>query len=162
MIDVDLVNAIAWCHLGSSKTERPSEGGFRRAEQLGLLKHHPTWHATERGIGVLIAAGRMEGELAPETVTVHVRWARHSDRFPGTGLAQFIGAWPDGLVDMQPETYDEEREAAEAAYRDWFDDPCAVAEFFTTVERIPRPALESRPREGEAASTTEGTGSFGA
>lgn len=159
MIDVDLVNAIAWCHLGSGRTERPSEGGFRRAEQLGLLKHHPTWHATERGIGVLVAAGRMEGELAPETVALHVRWARH--RSLGAG-AQFVGAWPDGLVDMWPETYDEKREAAEAYYRDWFDDQSEVAEFFTTVERVPRPTLASRPRAGEAASTTEGTGSFGA
>lgn len=140
----EVLEAVAWCRLGSSSGARPTEAGFREAEQLGLLKHHPTWHATAQGEGALIAAGKLKGKPAPEAVVVHVLWARLRESEPGSPWPQFVSAFPDGLVDCWPNSFDRQRADAEADFLKWFDADDAVAEFFVTVAEIARPALEQR------------------
>lgn len=139
----DVIEAVAWCRLGSSSGAQPTAAGFREAERLGLLKHHPTWHATARGEGALIAAGRLPGEPAPDTTHIHVLWARHAEGDACAPWAQFVAAFSDGLVDAWPGSYEKRRREAEDDYRDTVGHYGTVAEFFTTVEEIVRPALES-------------------
>lgn len=136
-ISAEVLAAVAWCHLGSSQVQRTfEEADIYEAERLGLLKHHPTWHATERGIGALIAAGMCEGTAAPETVRVHVLWARTNSPF-----IQFVGAFTEGLVEAWPDTFALERADAEERFRQWLDEDEEV-EFFTTVEQVVRPVAQ--------------------
>lgn len=57
--DPEIVKAIHWCRLGRVRPD--DEGAFHRAKQLGLLAQDDVWRATERGEGVLIALGLLDG-----------------------------------------------------------------------------------------------------
>jgi hypothetical protein len=145
-LDRGLVAALAWCRLGSSRTPRPwpTDADFYRAEALGFLRHHPTWHATAEGEGVLIAAGLLSGKPAPEQITVHVLWAT-CERYR---RPQFVAAWSDGLVDAWSETYRDQRAEAERQFAEWGDERDWT--FWTTVEHLDAPAIPER--SGTAAS----------
>jgi hypothetical protein len=135
-----LLEAVTWCHLGSGSGARPTDEGFRQAEKLGLLKHHPIWHATREGIGALVAAGRVEGKPAPEITRIHCLWARHGANDLSSAYPQFVAAWPEGIVDYWPDTYAQQRAEREQEYRDNVDEG-AVIQFFVTNEEIVRPEL---------------------
>ena len=132
----DVLAAVGYCHLGSSRVPRSfPDAAIYTAERLGLLKHHPTWHATREGIGALIAAGMVEGHPAAEVSIVHVLWASI-----GSEPVNFVAAFPDGLVDAWPDSYARERAQAEERWRDWLP-PNERVEFFTTVVEIERGSL---------------------
>lgn len=135
-IDGDLLKAIAWCRVGGRTLGWPADDrAYGRAESLGLLRHHPTWHATPQGEGVLIAAGLLAGAPAPEQSTVHVLWAScQRYRRP-----QFVAAWSDGLADSWPDLYESQRAEAEQFFRDFGDD--AGWTFWTTIEDLDAPEV---------------------
>lgn len=145
-LDRGLVGAIAWCRLGSSRTPKPwpTDADFNRAEALGYLRHHPTWHATPQGEGVLIATGLLEGTPAREQTTVNVLWAQ-CERYP---RAQFVGAWSDDVVEAANEIYQEQRAEAERVFREWGD--IEDWTFWVTVVHIDLP--NARDHNGTAAS----------
>jgi hypothetical protein len=135
MIDRDVIAALAYCRKGGPRPKRDSS--FHEAKKLGLLAQDPVWRTTEEGDGVLIAVGVLEGKPAPERVTIHVLWARLADGEPSAPWPQFVAAFSDGLVDCMYEAYEAQREEAEQRFREVAD----VAEFFTTVEQVVRPAF---------------------
>lgn len=151
-----LVAAVAWCRLGSSRTPKPwaEDSDFREAERLGFLRHHPTWHATAEGEGLLIAAGLLEGKPAPDQRTVHVLWAR-CDRYP---TPQFVAAFADGLVDAWSEEYRRKREEAEKYYAGFAhaDDDVEVWTFWTTIAHLDEP---SAPAPTDDVSVRDAYGS---
>lgn len=135
-LDEEIVRALAWCRLGSSAGfGHPENDGFRRAEQLGLLAHHPVWHATAQGEGVLIALGMLGPTYVPERTMVSILWAREPREH---ALAQFVAAWPEGLEDCYPDSFAAEVEKAKAAWREWPGDGQAWV-FWTSVEELARP-----------------------
>lgn len=133
------IDAVAYCHLGSSRAPHPgSDAPFQVALANGLLAHDPIWRATDRGIGALIGAGLIAGEPAPDFVKVHVLWAQLGEGHPSRHWPQFVAAYSDGLVDAWPNEYERERERAEREYLDWLDLGCG-ATFFVTVIETARP-----------------------
>jgi hypothetical protein len=134
-VDADLVAAIAWCRLDGQALGRPKDdGAFGRALALGLLAQDPCWRATERGEGVLLAAGLLKGEREPEQKTIHVLWAS-CERY---SLPQFVAAWSDGLVECWSETYQRQRAEAETFFRCFGDEDYGWT-FWTTVEELATP-----------------------
>jgi hypothetical protein len=148
-VDPGVLAALVWCGLGSgSKHYRPPwagvgsassrredrEQGFQAAVRLGLLSHHGTWDITERGLGVLVAHGMLDGKPAPELVTVLVTWGV-SD-FACGGTPQFVCALSDGLVDCWPQEAARVREREIAWFESW--DPGVPFRYFDTVEGFPR------------------------
>lgn len=147
-IDRDLVAAIAWCRLGGKRLGRPrDERAFERAKALGLLAQDDVWRTTDRGDGVLVAVGMLPGEPAPHPLRLHVLWAT-CGAFP---TPQFVGAWPDGLVESMPETYEDRRREAEEWFRD-FDPGITDWRFWTTVVGVSVPSAADALSAREAAT----------
>lgn len=135
-LDGDLVNAIGWCRIGGAHFLRPaSSAAHLRAKALGLLARDNTWRATERGEGVLIALGLLDGAPAPERALVEMLWGC-CERYE---KPQFVCSWSESLSDAYPEDAKRVREKAEAWFRDFGDD-CGWT-FWTTFEHIDRPAV---------------------
>ena len=144
-LDQDVIRAVTWCYLGSSKAPRPDDNAsFDQAKKLGLLVQDPVWGATERGIGALIAAGLMSGCPAPATTGVYLLWARHEG---DVRQDQCIGSFPEAIYEYYPEHTAHLREQLEDDYRSFFDDPTEVCEFFTTYTRVVLPARPEEPDE---------------
>lgn len=135
----DAVKAVAYCHLGSSQAEHPGQLAIVHAERLGFLRHHPVWHATERGIGALIAAGLMPGEPAPEITQTHILWSVKPDR----QHPNVVAAFSDGFVEYWPDEFARVRAEMEENYRAWFPED-ETFEFFTSVVEIALPAVPSK------------------
>lgn len=132
VIDEDVVRAVAWCRVGGVENRPVRESAFGDAKALGLLAQDPCWRATERGEGVLVAAGKLPGVPAPERLTVAVHWAV-CERFPSP---QLVATWTEWAWENIDPT---EIEEAEARFRD-FD--CEQDwRFFTTIEHIDRPPV---------------------
>lgn len=138
-IERDLVAALAWCRLGGGALGRPEdETAFERAKALGLLAQDDVWRTTDRGDGVLVAAGLLDGSAAPERTAVRVLWAR-SRRYP---KPQFVRAWSESFVEFDDGTYDDQRTEAERDYETYLeaDGPWV---FWTTVEHLDAPTAAS-------------------
>lgn len=146
MIGRGVIEALIHCGLRSSWVAGPAD--FREAERLGLLKHHPCWHVTERGKGVLIALGEMKGEPAPETTRTHILWAVK----PDLPYPNVVAAFTDGFVEHFPDSYTRIREEMEENYRAWFPQE-EEFDFFTTVVEIALPEVPSHSDRTTEVST---------
>lgn len=110
-LDIEIVKAIVWCRLGHV---RPTDNGaFERAKALGLLAQDNVWRATEKGEGVLVALGLLDGKPAPRRVEITYLWAREKDQYPTPTLA---GAWPTAYEDHAPHIARAVRRDAEDAF----------------------------------------------
>jgi hypothetical protein len=132
-LDPEIVKALHWCRIGRVRPD--DDSAFQRAKQMGLLAQDSCWRATERGEGVLIALGLIEGKPAPRRTFRTVLWAV-TDRYP----PNFAGSWSE----YEEETYgDDVRERAEEEWRINFpDDPW---QFFTTTEPVNVPSDADYP-----------------
>lgn len=147
-VDEDVVRALVWTRLGSSRAGRhPGDEAIRRAEALGLLSHHGIWHATPQGEGALVALGLLDGAPAPRPKTVHALWVVEDP--VGHYQPQLVSAYEDGLVDAASELYDEWRAEDEQRFRDHAGD--GPWRFFTTEHElpIPTPAPSTQEDDGE-------------
>lgn len=135
-IDPEIVKVIAWCRIGGLRYRPVDDTAAHRAKALGLLAQDSTWRATEKGEGVLIVLGLLDGQPAPERACVKMLWARSSryDR------PQFVCSWAEGLGDAWPDEAARIRAESEAWFRD-FGDGTDVWSFWTTTEHIDRPAV---------------------
>jgi hypothetical protein len=126
----EILDAIHWCRLGRVRPAR--DGAFHEAKRLGLLAQDSVWRATERGVGALIAAGRMPGAPAPEQITLAMHWAV----CPNYPRPQLVRVWTEWAWENVNPT---EIEDVELDFRGYGDpEPW---EFFTTVERIDAPPV---------------------
>lgn len=99
VIDLDIVKAIAWCRIGGLLYRPASEDAFHRAKALGLLAQDNIWRATERGEGVLVALGLLEGKPAPRRTMTVLLWARS----PNFSTPHFVTAWGESLDEIYHE-----------------------------------------------------------
>lgn len=146
MIARGVIEALIHCGVRSSWVAEPAD--FREAERLGLLRHHPCWHVTERGKGVLIAFGEMKGEPAPEIARTHILWVVKPDNLH----PNVVAAFNDGFVESYSDDYMRIREELEENYRAWFPQE-EEFDFFTTVVEIALPELPSHSDRTTEIST---------
>jgi hypothetical protein len=135
-VDPDIVRALGWCRLGSSRSDRPDrDESFYEAERLGLLAHDPIWRATPQGEGVLIALGLLEPTWVQDRVLVTVLWARLPEP---DAPAQFVHAWSEGYSDAYSDSFGRECELEKDRWREWPGEG-RLWLFWTSTEELPRP-----------------------
>lgn len=129
-VDPDLIRALHWCRIGNV---RPIGGdAFHRAKQLGLLAQDSVWRATERGEGVLVALGILDGKPAPQRTTLIVLWGLATG-FLTPNLVATWSEWEDEVGDGTVRE-DAEREFLTKVDGRWT--------FWTTVEHIDIPEAQ--------------------
>lgn len=130
-IEPDIVAAIAYCRIGR---HRPvDDASFGKAKALGLLAQDPCWRATARGEGILVAAGLLKGEPAPEQITLAIRWAV-CERYPRPQTVRVWTEWAWEHVEQQ------EVEDADTEFCG-YDDQVHGWRFFTTFEQLDAPEV---------------------
>jgi hypothetical protein len=140
----NIVAAIAYVHLGMTAvaTPWPTPADRAAAERLGFLRRAPLWHATERGIGVLVAAGLVHGTPAPPIAVVHARWRVEVSADPDAPPAdptRFVGAGPGPHDPAYHQLLgDDERRLLDSGALD----PSAGHVFATTIVQIPVPTVK--------------------
>lgn len=132
----EILDAIHYCRLGRVRPAR--DGAFEEAKRLGLLAQDPCWRATAGGEGALVAAGRMEGEPAPEQITLAMHWGV----CPQYPRPQLVRVWTEWAWEHVDPVEIKDAEADFAGYGDpepWH--------FFTTIEQVDQPKLPAEARD---------------
>jgi hypothetical protein len=130
-VDGDLIQAVAYCRLG--RTRPVSDASFNQAKALGLLAQDPCWRATDRGEGVLVAAGLMKGSPAAERIVLAVRWAvckRYS-------RPQLVKVWTEWAYEHVGQDEIDEADQEFRAYGDETDWKFWTAYTHVDVPRVP-------------------------
>lgn len=134
-LDPEIVKAIVWCRLGGVRPTQ--DGAFGSAKALGLLAQDDVWRATERGEGVLVALGLLEGARAPGRESVICLWVRTNEH----PSPQMIACWP-AWFDEVAERARECRINAEAEFESLAGESTGI-NFWTTTEWIDRAEVSS-------------------